>query len=166
MVAAFVVGSQRLYDFVHDNPMVEMRPVDYTNDTALIRRFRRWWRSTRPLDRPDRAGLRRLDRHPLLLGRRRADGLHARGRAGRSGPSHHRPAVTAGGGTVSRIVPILAPGAGVVTSRAHVRTVVTEYGVADLFGRSIRERVAALVAIAHPDVRDELAREAGGLYHV
>ena len=62
--------------------------------------------------------------------------------------------------------PVLAEGAGVVTSRAHVRTVVTEYGVAELFGRSIRERVAALIAIAHPDFRDDLAREARRLYHV
>ena len=72
----------------------------------------------------------------------------------------------AAGGAVSRIVPVLDPGAGVVTSRAHVRTVVTEFGVAELFGRSIRERVAALIAIAHPDARDDLAREASRLYHV
>jgi acyl-CoA hydrolase len=72
----------------------------------------------------------------------------------------------AAGGAVSRIVPVLAPGAGVVTSRAHVRTVVTEYGIAELFGRSIRERVAALIAIADPDARDDLAREAHRLYHV
>jgi acyl-CoA hydrolase len=73
---------------------------------------------------------------------------------------------TAAGGTVSRIAPVLAEGAGVVTSRAHVRTVVTEYGVAELFGRSIRERSIALIAIAHPDYRDELVREARRLYHV
>lgn len=72
----------------------------------------------------------------------------------------------AAGGTISRIAPVLAEGAGVVTSRAHVRTVVTEYGVAELFGRSIRERAAALIAIAHPDFRDELAREARRLYRV
>ena len=57
---------------------------------------------------------------------------------------------------------MLAPGAGVVTSRAHVRTVVTEFGVAELFGRSVRERIAALIAVAHPDVRDDLSREADG----
>ena len=70
------------------------------------------------------------------------------------------------GGTVSRIAPILAPGAGVVTTRAHVRTVVTEFGVAELFGRSVRERAAELIAIAHPDFRDELEREARRLYHL
>ena len=67
---------------------------------------------------------------------------------------------TAASGTVSRIVPILHPGAGVVTTRAHVRTVVTEWGIAELFGRSLRERADALIAIAHPDFRDRLAADA------
>ena len=73
---------------------------------------------------------------------------------------------TAAGGSVSRIAAVLAAGAGVMTSRAHVRTVVTEFGVAELFGRSIRERVAALAAIAHPDFRDALLAEARRLYQV
>jgi acyl-CoA hydrolase len=73
---------------------------------------------------------------------------------------------TAAGGTVSRIVPTLTEGAGVVTSRAHVRTVVTEFGVAELFGKSVRERAAALIAVAHPDFRDELCHEAKRRYHV
>ena len=68
---------------------------------------------------------------------------------------------TAAGGTASRIAPTLKEGAGVVTTRAHVRTVVTEYGVAELLGRSLRERAAALIAIAHPDFRDELRAKAG-----
>ena len=71
---------------------------------------------------------------------------------------------TAAGGTVSRIVDHLREGAGVVTTRAHVRTVVTEYGVAELFGRSLRERAEALIAIAHPDFRDDLSREARRLH--
>src|SRR6185436_14367919 len=62
----------------------------------------------------------------------------------------------AAGNRISRIVPTLAQGGGVVTSRAHVRTIVTEYGVAELFGRSLRERAEALIAIAHPDHRDAL----------
>jgi acyl-CoA hydrolase len=72
----------------------------------------------------------------------------------------------AAGGSISRIVPVLASGAGVVTSRAHVRTVVTEYGVAELFGLSIRERVHALIGIAHPEFREELEREARQNYRV
>jgi 4-hydroxybutyrate CoA-transferase len=67
---------------------------------------------------------------------------------------------TAAGGTISRISPTLAEGAGVVTTRAHVRTVVTEWGVAELFGRSLRERARALIAIAHPDHRDRLTSAA------
>jgi acyl-CoA hydrolase len=73
---------------------------------------------------------------------------------------------TAAGGRVSRIAAVLAPGAGVVTTRAHVRTVVTEYGVAELFGRTVRERAHALIGIAHPAFRDELAHEAARLYHI
>jgi acyl-CoA hydrolase len=73
---------------------------------------------------------------------------------------------TAAGGRISRITPVLAEGAGVVTTRAHVRTVVTEFGVAELFGRSVRERAHALIGIAHPDFRDDLAREAERLYHI
>ena len=74
----------------------------------------------------------------------------------------HRPAVDAAGGTRSRITATLAPGAGVVTTRAHVRTVVTEWGVAELFGRSTSERAAALIEIAHPDFRDRLRADASG----
>ena len=81
-------------------------------------------------------------------------------RDGRSSPCRRpRPAVT-----VSRIVSHLREGAGVVTTRAHVRTVVTEWGVAELFGKSLRERATALIAIAHPDFRDELRREAAALH--
>jgi len=67
---------------------------------------------------------------------------------------------TAAGGTVSRITPIIQEGAGVVTTRAHVRTVVTEYGIAELHGRTVGERARALIAIAHPDFRDELTSRA------
>jgi acyl-CoA hydrolase len=72
---------------------------------------------------------------------------------------------TAAGGTISRIAPVLQLGAGVVTTRAHVRTIVTEHGVAELWGRSIRQRAEALIAIAHPAFRDELRAEARRLYH-
>ncbi len=71
---------------------------------------------------------------------------------------------TATGGTASRIVDHLREGAGVVTTRAHVRTVVTEWGVAELFGLSLRERALALTQIAHPDYRDELRRQAEQLH--
>ncbi|MEO7295578.1 MAG: acetyl-CoA hydrolase/transferase C-terminal domain-containing protein [Candidatus Limnocylindria bacterium] len=167
IVSAFLMGSQRLYDFVHDNPMIEMRPVDYTNDTAVIRRFRRMVaiNSAISIDltgqvSADSIGTRFYSGVGGQMDFMRGAALAPEGRAIIALPS------TAAGGKVSRIAPVLAEGAGVVTSRAHVRTVVTEYGVAELFGRSIRERATALIAIAHPDFRDDLAVEAQRLYRV
>ena len=167
IVTAFLMGSQRLYDFVDDNPMIEMRPVDYTNDTAVIRRFRRMVAINSALSidltgqvSADSIGTRFYSGVGGQMDFMRGAALAPEGKAIIALPS------MASRGTISRVVPVLAPGAGVVTSRAHVRTVVTEFGVAELFGRSIRERVGALISIAHPDVRDELAREAEQLYHV
>jgi acyl-CoA hydrolase len=167
IVTAFLMGSQRLYDFVDDNPMIEMRPVDYTNDTAVIRRFRRMVAINSALSidltgqvSADSIGTRFYSGVGGQMDFMRGAALSEEGRAIIALPS------LAAAGTISRIVPVLAEGAGVVTSRAHVRTVVTEHGVADLFGRSIRERVAALIGIADPAFRDELAREAHRLYHV
>ena len=167
IVTAFLMGSQRLYDFVHDNPMIEMRPVDYTNDTSVIRRFRRMVaiNSAISIDltgqvSADSIGTRFYSGVGGQMDFMRGAALSPEGRAIIAMPS------TAAGGTVSRIAPVLAEGAGVVTSRAHVRIVVTEYGVAELFGRSVRERAALLIGIAHPDFRDHLHREARRLYHV
>ena len=157
IVTAFMLGTKRLYDFAHDNPMVEMRSVDFTNDSAVIRSFRRMVAINSAIE-VDLTGQVVAD----SIGRRvysgvggqmdfiRGAALAAEGRAIIALPS------TAAGGTVSRISTMLKPGAGVVTTRAHVRTVVTEYGVAELFGKSIDERAEALIAIAHPDFRDEL----------
>ena len=167
IVSAFVMGSQRLYDFLHDNPMIEMRPVDYTNDTAVIRRFRRMTaiNSAISIDltgqvSADSIGTRFYSGVGGQMDFMRGAALAEEGRAIIALPA------TASRGSVSRIAAVLAPGAGVVTTRAHVRTVVTEYGVAELFGRSVRERASSLIAIAHPDFRDELEREARRLYHI
>jgi 4-hydroxybutyrate CoA-transferase len=161
IVTAFVMGSQRLYDFVHDNPMVEMRPVDFTNDTHVIRSFSRMIAINSAIE-VDLTGQVVADSigHRLYSGVGgqmdfvRGAALASEGRAVIALPS------TAAGGTVSRISSSLREGAGIVTTRAHVRTVVTEWGVAELFGKSIRERAEALIAIAHPDFRDLLAAEA------
>ena len=167
IVSAFLMGSRRLYDFVHDNPMIEMRPVDYTNDTAVIRRFRRMVaiNSAISIDltgqvSADSIGTRFYSGVGGQMDFMRGAALAPEGRAIIALPS------MAAGGSISRIVPVLAEGAGVVTSRAHVRTVVTEHGVAELFGRSVRERAEALIAIAHPTVRDELHAEAARRFHV
>jgi 4-hydroxybutyrate CoA-transferase len=161
IVTAFLMGTRRLYDFVDDNPMVEMRSVDFTNDTHVIRSFDTMTAINSAIE-VDLSGQVVADsigstiysgvggQMDFIRGAARA----ANGRAIIALPS------TAARGTVSRIVPSLTDGAGVVTTRAHVRTIVTEWGVADLFGRSLRERAAALIAIAHPDHRDRLQADA------
>jgi len=160
IVTAFVMGSRRLYAFVHDNPMVEMRSVDFTNDTHVIRSFSRMIAINSAVE-VDLSGQVVADSigHRLYSGVGgqmdfvRGAALAEEGRAIIALPS------TAAGGTVSRIAANLKQGAGIVTTRAHVRTVVTEWGVAELFGKSLRERAVALIAIAHPDFRDELAAQ-------
>jgi 4-hydroxybutyrate CoA-transferase len=162
LVTAFMMGTKRLYEFVNDNPMVEMRPVDFTNDTHVIRSFRNMTAINSAIE---------VD----LTGQVVADSIGHRLYSGVGGQMDFiRGAALAPGGraiialpsaagadnAVSRITPCLKAGAGVVTTRAHVRTVVTEYGVAELWGKSMRERAKALIAIAHPDHRDRLTYEA------
>jgi len=161
IVSAFLMGSRRLYDFVNDNPMVELRPVDYTNDTAVIRRFNRMVSINSAIEVDltgqvvaDSIGPRFYSGVGGQMDFVRGASLAEEGRAIIALPS------TAAQGTVSRVTPYLREGAGVVTTRAHARTVVTEHGVAELHGRSIAERARALIAIAHPDFRDELTSEA------
>jgi 4-hydroxybutyrate CoA-transferase len=161
IVTAFVLGSARLYRFIDDNPMIEMRPVDFTNDTHVIRSFSRMTAINSAIEVDltgqvvaDSIGQRIFSGVGGQMDFIRGAALAAQGRAIIALPS------TAGSGHVSRIVPTLREGAGVVTTRAHVRTVVTEWGVAELFGASLRERAAALIAIAHPDHRDELRHQA------
>jgi 4-hydroxybutyrate CoA-transferase len=161
IVAAFVMGTHRLYEFIDDNPMVEMRSVDFTNDTHVIRSFRTMTAINSAIEvdlggqvAADSIGSRIYSGVGGQMDFIRGAALAPEGRAIIALPS------TAAGGTLSRITPALAAGAGVVTTRAHVRTVVTEWGVAELFGRSLRERAAALIGIAHPDHRDRLRAEA------
>jgi 4-hydroxybutyrate CoA-transferase len=164
IVTAFLMGTKRLYDFVDDNPMVEMRPVDFTNDTAVIRSFDRMVAINSAIE-VDLGGQVVADSigHRLYSGVGgqmdfiRGAGLASEGRAVIALPSMAR-------GGASRIVSSLREGAGVVTTRAHVRTVVTEWGVAELFGKSLRERAIALIGIAHPDLRDALTAEARTLH--
>jgi 4-hydroxybutyrate CoA-transferase len=164
IVTTFLMGTSRLYDFVHDNPMVEMRAVDFTNDTHVIRSFGRMVAINSAIE-VDLTGQVVADSvgHRLYSGVGgqmdfiRGAALAPEGRSIIALPS------TAAGGSFSRIVSALREGAGVVTTRAHVRTVVTEWGTADLFGLSLRERALALIAITHPDFRDKLRHEASEL---
>jgi acyl-CoA hydrolase len=161
IVASFMLGTPRLYDFARDNPMVEMRAVDFTNDTQVIRSFRRMTSINSAIE-VDLTGQVVADSigHRLYSGFGgqvdfvRGAGLAPEGRAIIAIPS------TAAGGTVSRIVGSIREGAGVVTTRAHARTIVTEWGVAEVHGRSLRERARSLIEVAHPDFRDRLQSEA------
>jgi 4-hydroxybutyrate CoA-transferase len=166
IVTAFMMGSQRLYDFVHDNPMVEMRPVDFTNDTHVIRSFSRMTAINSAIEVDltgqvvaDSIGHRMYSGVGGQMDFVRGAGLASEGRAIIALPA------TAAGGAASRIVPALKEGAGVVTTRAHARTIVTEWGVAEVWGKSVRERACELINIAHPDFREEL-REAARKLHL
>lgn len=156
-VASFCVGTRRLYDLVNDNPAFGFFPSDYVNDPLVIAQNERMVAVNSALQ-VDVTGQVCAD----SIGSQFFSGIGGqvdfiRGAARSKGgkPIIALPS-TADGGKVSRIVPVLAEGSGIVTSRADVHFVVTEYGVADLFGRTVRERTLALVSIAHPDVRNEL----------
>ena len=157
ITTSFVYGSRRLYDYVHDNPFIEFHPCDRTNDTSIIRRNDKVTAINSALE---------ID----LSGQVVADSIGFRIYSGIGGQMDfiHGAALSAGGkpiialpstaanGTVSRIVPALKAGAGVVTTRGHVHWVVTEYGAVNLFGLTLQQRAQALISIAHPDVRGEL----------
>ncbi|HUG31121.1 MAG TPA: acetyl-CoA hydrolase/transferase C-terminal domain-containing protein [Candidatus Limnocylindria bacterium] len=167
IVAAFLMGTKRVYDFVDNNPMIEMRPVDFTNDTHVIRSFSRMVaiNSAVEIDLTgqivaDSIGHRMYSGVGGQMDFIRGASLAAEGRAIIALPG------SAQGGARSRIVASIQEGAGVVTTRAHARTVVTEHGIAELWGRSLRERAKALIAIADPAFRDELEREASRLHLV
>ncbi len=167
IMASFMMGTRKLYRFVHDNPMVEMRQCDFTNDTHVIRSFRRMTaiNSAISIDLTGQVCADSIGWHLYSgVGGQmdfiRGAALAPEGRAIIALPS------TASDGRISRITPFLAEGSGVVTTRAHVRTVVTEWGVAELYGKSIRERAKALIEIAHPDFRDELLAQARKTHYV
>jgi 4-hydroxybutyrate CoA-transferase len=167
IVTSFVFGSQRVYDFVDDNPFVEFHPCDRTNDTALIRKNPKVTAINSALE-IDLSGQVVAD----SIGFRIYSGIGGqmdfiRGAALSAGgkPIIALPSMAAGG-TISRIVPALTRGAGVVTTRGHVHWVVTEYGAVNLFGLNLRQRADALIRIAHPDVRGELRRAYAESRHV
>ncbi|HEX9101508.1 MAG TPA: acetyl-CoA hydrolase/transferase C-terminal domain-containing protein [Polyangia bacterium] len=167
IVSAFLMGSERLYRFVHDNPMVEMRPADYTNDPGVIRRFNSMVAINSAIE-VDLTGQVCAD----SIGERLYSGVGGqvdflRGAAlAENGRALVALPATAVKGTRSRIVATLQPGAGVVTTRAHVHTVVTEYGVAQLHGRGTSERARALIAVAAPQFRDELTAYARRVHFI
>jgi len=155
-LTTFLLGSKRLYDYVDDNPFVEMRASDYVNDVSIIKQNPKMVAINSAIE---------VD----LTGQVCADSIGAKMYSGVGGQMDYirgaslseggkaiiaLPSITKKG--ISRIVPSLKPGAGVVTTRAHVQYVVTEYGIANLYGKTIKQRVKALVNIAHPDHRESI----------
>jgi len=156
IVSGFAMGTRRLYDFMDDNPEIEMLDIAYVNDTSIIRQNPKVTAINSAIE---------ID----ITGQVCADSIGTRMFSGVGGQMDFmRGAALSKGGKpiiavnsitqkgVSKIVPMLKHGAGVVTTRAHARFVATEYGVAELFGRSLKERAISLRDIAHPDHREAL----------
>lgn len=165
-VTSFVIGTRKLFDFVDDNQMVEMHPCDRTNDAALIAKNERVVAINSAIE-VDLSGQVCADSigHRIYSGiGGQLDFIRAAARSAGGKPIIALPS-TASGGKFSRITLDLKVGAGVVTTRGHVRWVVTEYGAVDLHGKTLRERAEALIAIAHPDFRASLRRDANELRH-
>jgi len=166
IVTSFVSGTKKLFRFVHDNPLVEFHPCDRTNNTSLILRNDKVVAINSCLQ-VDLTGQICAD----SIGHRIYSGIGGqmdfiRGAAlSRGGKPILALRSTASGGKISRIVPELNPGAGVVTTRGHVHWVITEYGAVNLHGMTLRERGSALISIAHPDNRAELARAFAAIRH-
>ena len=160
IVAGFVMGTRRLYDFIDDNPQVLMLDIAYVNDTAVIRRNPKVTAINSAIE-IDLTGQVCAD----SIGTRQFSGVGGqmdfiRGASLSEGgkPIIALPSLTSHG--ESKIVPFLKQGAGVVTTRAHVHYIATEYGVVNLYGKNLRQRAFELASIAHPDHREALERAA------
>jgi acyl-CoA hydrolase/GNAT superfamily N-acetyltransferase len=167
IVAAFCMGSKHLYDIIDNNPVFEFHPTDYVSDPRNISRNDDMVAINSALE-IDLTGQVCADSigHQFYSGiGGQADFIRGAALAQNGRPIIAIPS-TAKGGKVSRIVPLLSPGAGVVTTRGDVHYVVTEYGIAYLHGKNIRERSMALINIAHPEYRTWLMEEAKKLNYV
>ncbi len=164
-LATFLIGSQRLYDFVNDNPFIEMRESSYVNDTSVIRKNPKMIAINSAIE---------VD----ITGQVCADSIGAKMYSGVGGQMDFvRGASLSKGGKAiialpsvtkrgeSRIVPYLKQGAGVVTTRSHVQYIVTEYGIANLYGKTLKQRSEELVKIAHPDHREWIEKSYYELSH-
>ena len=164
IIASFAMGSQELYDFIDHNPSVEMAEASYTNEVSVIRQNPKMVSINSAIE---------VD----ITGQVCADSIGSTIYSGFGGQIDFvRGAMLSEGGKSiitfpsitnkgeSKIVPFLKQGAGVVTTRAHVQYIVTEYGVAELFGKNLKERAKALIAIAHPNHREALERAAFEMY--
>lgn len=164
IVSSFAMGNRNLYNFIHDNPMVAMLDASYVNDVSVI-------------SSNDKVTAINSAVEIDLTGQVCADSIGSRIISGVGGQMDFmRGASLSNGGKpiialssltakgVSKIVPLLKPGAGVITTRAHIHYVITEYGVVQLYGKNIADRTKALISIAHPSKREELERSAFDLF--
>jgi 4-hydroxybutyrate CoA-transferase len=170
MVAGFILGTRRLYDWVDDNPLIELHPTEYVNDPFTIARNDRMVAINSAIE-VDLTGQVCADSiGPKLYSGvgGQLDFVYGASRSKGGVPIIALPSITTlrDGTVISRIVPMLKQGAGVVTTRNHVHYVITEYGVASLYGKSIRQRAHALIQIAHPEFRDDLSRMANDLNYI
>lgn len=157
IIASFVLGSKKTFNFLDNNPFVEFHPSDYVNDAFIVAQNDKMVaiNSALAVDITGQVCADSLGRSIYSGFGGQVDFIRGAARSKGGKPVIALPA-TAKGGSVSRVVDALAEGSGVVTTRADVHYVVTEYGVASLFGRSLRERAEALIGIAHPEFREEL----------
>jgi 4-hydroxybutyrate CoA-transferase len=167
VIAGFVLGTRRLFDFIHNNPIFEFHPTAYTNDPFVIAQNDRMVsiNSALEVDLTGQVCADSIGNLPYSGIGGQVDFIRGAARA-KGGVPVIALSATAKDGAVSRIVPTLKPGAGVVTSRGDVHYVVTEFGVAYLHGKNLRQRAEALIAIADPAFRDDLlaaARKLGYL---
>jgi len=164
-LATFLIGSQRLYDFVNDNPFLEMRESSFVNDTAQIRRNPKMIAINSAIEVDitgqvcaDSIGMKMYSGVGGQMDFIRGASLSDGGKAIIALPS-----ITKTG--ASRIAPFLKQGAGVVTTRAHAQYVVTEYGIAELYGKTLKQRAKALTDIAHPDHRAAIEEQFAAATH-
>ena len=169
IVAGMMLGTQRLYDFVHDNPIIELHPSEYVNDPFRIAQNDRMVAINSAIE-VDLTGQVCAD----SIGPRlysgvggQVDFIYGASRSKGGKPIIGMPSsAVVKGQLTSKIVPMLKHGAGVVTTRNHVHYVVTEYGIADLYGKTIRQRARALIDVAHPQFREELEKAAHELKYL
>ncbi len=165
IIAGFIIGTKKLYEWVHNNPLIEFHRTEYVNDPFVIAQNERMVAVNSAIE---------VD----LTGQVCADSIGPKLYSGVGGQLDFIYGASRSEGGVpiialpskakdfSRIVPLLKHGAGVVTSRNHVHYVVTEYGVADLYGKTIRQRAQALIDVAHPDFRADLKKQAQELHYI
>jgi acetyl-CoA hydrolase len=165
IIAGFILGTKRLYDWVDDNPLIELHPTEYVNDPFVIAQNENMVAVNSAIE---------VD----LTGQVCADSIGPKIYSGVGGQLDFIYGASRSKGGIpiialpstarqfSRIVSMLKTGAGVVTTRNHVRYIITEYGIADLYGKTIRQRAHSLINIAHPEFRDNLMRQARELHYI